>query len=94
VNPYVGASVFRPQTAGETSVAPKIVIRKQVTRGVDLSYGSTVGVGSGSEREVNLEVKMTPGASLIGVWDNYESLDTGDRETSYGVDFKLQKRFK
>jgi hypothetical protein len=94
INPYVGASVFKPQTAGETSVAPKIVIRKQLTHNVDVSYGSTVGVGSGSEREVNVEVKMTPGASLIGVWDNYESLDTGDRQTSYGVDFKLQKRFK
>ncbi|MDR3608014.1 MAG: translocation/assembly module TamB domain-containing protein [Oligoflexia bacterium] len=94
VNPYVGASVFRPQAAGETSVSPKLVVRKQVTKDIDLSYGSTVGVGSGSEQEVNMELKMTPAASLIGVWDNYQSLDTGARQTSYGLDFKLQKRFK
>ncbi len=94
VNPYVGASVFNRQTAGETSVAPKIVVRKQVTRDVDVSYGSTVGVGSGSEQEVNVELKVSPAASFIGVWDNYQSLDTGDRQTSYGLDFKLQKRFR
>jgi autotransporter translocation and assembly factor TamB len=94
INNYQGASVFNKQTAGETSVAPKIVVRKQLTRDVDVSYGSTVGAGSGSEQTVNLEYKMTPGASLIGVYDNYESLDTGDRETSYGLDFKLQKRFR
>lgn len=94
VNNLVGASVFRPQAASEIEAAPRIVIRKQITNNVNLSYGSTVGVGSSSDQEATAEVGMTPGVSMIGVWDNYEALDTQDRVTSYGLDLKFQKRFK
>lgn len=95
VNSQQGMSVSRPQTAGnESGAAPKIVIKKQVTKNIDVSYGSTVGVGASSQRQVNAEVKVTPGFSVIGVWDTYQGSEATDRRTSYGMDLKLQKRFK
>lgn len=94
VNAQQGSSIFRPQTGAEAAASPKIVIRKQITKNVDVSYGSTVGVGTSNQKEVNAEVQVTPGFSVIGVWDNYESSDAKDKQTSYGLDFKLQKRFK
>jgi hypothetical protein len=96
-NTQVGSSVFQRQNSNENTAAPRIVIKKQLTRNLDLSYGSTVGVGTSSERQVNAEMKVTPGFSVIGVWDNYESIDSAQEKStsySYGLDLKLQKRFK
>jgi hypothetical protein len=54
-----------------------------------------VGIGTNNQREVNAELHLTPGFSLLGVWDNFETLDTESRNrNSYGLDIKLQKRFK
>ncbi len=94
VNQLQGSSIFRPQSTAESAAAPKIVIRKKIADKVDLSYGSTVGVGAANQREVNAEVKVTPNLSVVGVWDDFETLDTKDKQTSYGLDVKLQKRFK
>jgi hypothetical protein len=80
--------------------APKIVLKKKLNKNVDISYGSTLGVGTSSRREVNAEVKVTPGLSVIGVWNSSESTtDSKDKQTSYGqtsygMDLKVQKRFK
>lgn len=94
VNAQQGTSIFRPSTQSDTSAAPKIVIKKQITKNVDISYGSTVGVGTGSQQEVNAEVQVSPGFSVIGVYDNYQTTDTKNKQESYGLDFKVQKRFK
>ena len=98
VNSQQGASIFRPSSQNESTAAPKIVIKRKITKDVDISYGSTVGVGTGSQREVNAEVKVTPGLSVIGVYDTIETTDTSTNSTStqksYGLDLKLQKRFR
>jgi hypothetical protein len=94
VNTQLGSSIFKPQNAAPDTAAPRIVIRRRIGTNLDLSYGSTVGVGSNNEKEVNGEVHVTPGLSVIGVWDNYETVDAQDNRTSYGLDLKLQKRFK
>jgi translocation and assembly module TamB len=95
VDSQQGNSIFRPQTSQTNDVAsPKIVIKRSIGKRVDLSVGSTVGVGTNTEREVNAEFKVTPGMSVIGVWDEYEGVTAQDQFTSYGVDLKLQKRFK
>lgn len=94
VDTQVGTSLFRPQSDSDTSAAPKIVIKRKITKNVDVSVGSTVGVGTNSQREVNAEVRMTPGMSVIGVWNNFEDVNAKDTQTSYGVDLKFQKRFK
>ncbi|HLE00228.1 MAG TPA: translocation/assembly module TamB domain-containing protein [Bdellovibrionota bacterium] len=88
-----GTSIARPQLQSESSAAPKIVIKKQIGTNLDLSYGSTVGIGTNNRKEVNAEYRVTPGFSLIGVWDNYETVDAQEKK-SYGMDFKWQKRFK
>lgn len=92
-----GSSVFRPQSSqGDTAVSPKIVVKKRIGDRVEFSYGSTVGIGTNSQQEVNAEVRLTNGISAIGVYDYSETLGTQEKSTaaSYGVDFKLQKRFK
>ncbi len=94
LNTQSANSVFRRQSLNDTGASPKIVIKRRLGKRVDVSYGSTVGVGSNTQRQVNAEVKVTPAFSVIGVWDNYEGVDIKDSRTSYGVDFKLQKRFK
>lgn len=89
------SSAFSPENIGDTSAAPKIVIKRKLTKNVDLSVGGTVGVGTRSEQEVNTEVRVTPGVSVIGVWNQFsgESEDQG-QDYSYGVDLKFQKKFK
>lgn len=95
VNTNVGSSLFRPQSESDATAAPKIVIKRKIGKRVDLTVGSTVGVGTTSERQVSAEVQMTPGMSVIGVWNSFESLNSQEEaQTSYGVDLKFQKRFK
>ncbi len=89
-----GASVFRPRADMDSTTSPKLVIRRRIGKKVDLSVGSTVGVGTNHQREVNLEYQLTPGVSVNGVWDTQETLETQEPQTSYGVDLKLQRRFK
>ena len=96
----VGSSVFRPRSETDATSAPKIVIKRQIiNKKVDLSVGSTVGGAGTQQKEVNAEVHITPGVSVMGVGNFQESSGTGTTEnqggkTSYGVDLKLQKRFK
>lgn len=109
VNAQHGTSIFRPQSQSEAVATPKIVIKKQFKGFIDVSVGNTVGVGTSSQREINAEVKLTPGLSVIGVYDTRtsEGAATDNNETSsatstssssssssIGFDLKLQKRFK
>jgi len=93
VDQGVGSSIFKPRGDAATASAPKIVVKRQIGKKIDVSVGSTVGFGSNSQKEVNAEFKVTPGFSVIGVWDSLEGADAQSRE-SFGVDLKLQKRFK
>jgi autotransporter translocation and assembly factor TamB len=93
VNTQTGQSIFRPRTDSESAASPKIVIRRQLGKKVDVSVGTTVGVGQNNQTEVNAEVKVTPGFSVIGVYDTLQGVDAREIK-SYGVDFKLQRRFK
>jgi translocation and assembly module TamB len=91
----VGSSIFRPRSETEVGTAPKIVVKRQLGKRVDVSVGSTVGVGTNSQQEVNAEFKVSPSVSVIGVWDTNEDVNSQQsRTTSYGVDLKVQKRFK
>lgn len=94
VDSLSGTSAFRPQAGTETTAAPKIVVKRNIGKRVELSVGSTVGVGASTQRDLNAEVKVTPGVSVIGVWNAYEGVNAQDERTSYGLDLKLQKRFK
>ena len=93
VNEQAGSSIFQPTSKSENAAAPKIVIKRQIGQKIDLSVGSTVGVGTNNEKEVNAEVHVTPGFSMIGVWGSLEDPTTQLNNTSYGVDLKVQKRF-
>jgi len=95
VDPNAGINAFSRATDTTTNAAsPKIVIKRSLGKRVDISAGSTVGVGQNTQREVNAELKVTNGLSVIGVWDSFEGADTASQNRSYGVDVKLQKRFK
>ena len=87
-------SIFRPQSLTENVAAPKVVIRRQVGSNIGLSFGSTVGVGSQNQREVNAEYSLTQRMSLLGVWNNIEDVSTRDTRTSFGLDLKFNKKFK
>jgi autotransporter translocation and assembly factor TamB len=91
----LGMSAFSRATSAEAATAPKIVIRRKFGQRFGLSAGSTVGVGTSIQREVNAEVNVTKGLSVIGVWDSIEGVTTEDpKRNSFGVDLKLQRRFK
>ncbi|MBU6153488.1 MAG: translocation/assembly module TamB domain-containing protein [Bdellovibrionales bacterium] len=87
-------SIFRPQNLSDNIAAPKVVLKRNVGRNVSLSFGSTVGVGSRNQREVNAEYKLTPGVSMLGVWNNIEGVNTRESRTSFGLDLKFNRRFK
>ncbi|OFZ18400.1 MAG: hypothetical protein A2X94_15010 [Bdellovibrionales bacterium GWB1_55_8] len=92
VDSQIGSSITRPQVQTDSIAAPKIVIKKQIARNLDLSYGSTLGIGENIRKEVNAEWRLSPAVSILGVWDNRETTDAN--KTSYGADLKLQRRFK
>jgi len=89
-------SAFRGKSESEAGASPKIVIRRKIGNKVDVSVGRTIGVGNVDQKELNAEVHVTPGVSVIGVWESVDSVNSDRPETdySYGVDLKVQKRFK
>lgn len=95
IDERTGTSAFSRATNADTATAPKIVIKRQFGQRFGISAGSTVGVGTSVQREVNAEVKVTKGLSVIGVWDSIEGVTAEDpKRNSFGIDLKLQKRFK
>ncbi len=95
-----GSSIFRPQADAESTVAPKIVLKRKIGKRIDVSVGTTVGAGATSQKEVNADLYLSPSVSVRGVWNYLEGTTTQDAgasqqgRTSYGLDLKLQKRFK
>jgi translocation and assembly module TamB len=87
-------SIFTPQSNTDNVAAPKLVIKRQVGRKIGVSFGSTVGVGNQVQREVNAEYKLSNTVSALGVWNNIEEANTRETRTSFGVDFKWNKKFK
>jgi hypothetical protein len=97
INPLQGLSIFNSKAPTEQTAEPKIIVKRRVGDRLTLSYGSTVGVGTDKQSNVNAEYALTPGLSVIGVYENYVTQDIDenlDTQTSYGLDLKLQKRFK
>jgi translocation and assembly module TamB len=95
-----GSSIFRPQSDTENAAAPKIVLKRKIGKRIDVSVGTTVGAGATSQKEVNADLYLSPSVSVRGVWNYLEGAATQDAgasqqgRTSYGLDLKLQKRFK
>ena len=88
--------IFENPTTQETYSAPKIVIKRKIGEKVGISLGTTVGVGNVTEREVNAEFEVSPGISVNGVWNDFEGGTEANtnKQESFGVDLKFQKRFK
>ncbi len=93
VDSKLGQSAFRPQSTTTSESSPKIVLRRQVLKNVDVSVGSTLGVGSNTQRQLNAEYHVTPNFSVIGVWDSLQGVQTQER-TSFGLDLQYKGRFK
>jgi translocation and assembly module TamB len=96
INPLLGQSIFNSKTPIEQTAEPKLVVRRRIGDKFSVSYGSTVGVGTDKESDFNAEYHLTPGLSAIGVYENYETQETTQllNQNSYGLDLKLEKRFK
>jgi hypothetical protein len=94
VDSQTANSIFRPQNLSDNIAAPKVVLKRNVGRNVSFSFGSTVGVGSRNQREVNAEYKLSSGVSMLGVWNNIEGVNTRESRTSFGLDLKFNRRFK
>jgi hypothetical protein len=94
----VSPTLSSQQQPVQSSTSPKIVIKRELGERLDVSVGTTVGVGSNIEREVNAEIRLRPGVSLRGVWNSYggegPSATELESQTSYGVDLKFQKGFR
>jgi hypothetical protein len=87
-------SIFRPSNLSDNVASPKLVLKRQLGRNVWFSVGSTVGVGSENQKEVNAEYKLTPGVSALGVWNDIEEVNSTRTRTSFGLDLKFNKRFR
>ena len=94
VDTQTASSIFRPQNLSDNMAAPKVVLKRSVGRNMSVSFGSTVGVGSRNQKEVNAEYKLVPGVSMLGVWNNIEGVNTRESRTSFGLDLKFNRRFK
>ncbi len=87
-------SAFNPRAAQQNVAAPKVTVRRRLGRNLDLSFGSTVGVGTQTAREVNAAYRLNSAVSVLGVWTAFEGVNNRDARTSYGIDFRVDKRFK
>ncbi|MBI3556183.1 MAG: translocation/assembly module TamB domain-containing protein [Deltaproteobacteria bacterium] len=88
-------SAFRPRSgtdAAET-VAPKVVVQKEVTKNLNASVGSTVGVGDNQERNVNLEYDLNKHWSVLGTYEDQHGSQPSQSRTSVGADLKYKLRF-
>jgi len=94
VDSQTANSIFRPQNLSDNIASPKLVLKRKVGRNVMLSFGSTVGLGTENQKEVNAEYKVTNGVSMLGVWNNIEEVNTRETRTSFGLDLKFNRRFK
>jgi hypothetical protein len=94
VDSQSASSIFSPQNRSSNVAAPKLVLKRQVGRKIGISIGSTVGVGNQVQREVNAEYLLGNSVSVMGVWNNFEEVNTRETRTSFGLDLKLNKRFK
>ncbi len=89
-------SAFKARATSDATqtVAPKVVIQKEVTKNLNASAGSTVGVGDSKEQDVNLEYSMGKRWSVIGVYQEQRGTLPKDSRTSLGADLKFKLRFK
>ncbi len=94
IDNQTAASIFRPQNLSDNIAAPKLVLKRSLGRNLSFSFGSTVGIGSRSLREVNAEYKVSTGMSMMGVWNNIEEANSRETRTSFGLDLKFNRRFK
>ena len=92
----IGNSLAKAQGTSDQFASPKIVIRRRVGDNLSLSVGSTVGVGTNQQKEVNAEYSLSDSLSFQGVFNDFQiqSPSISTRQTSYGADFKIQRRFK
>lgn len=92
----IGNSVTKPQGTADQFASPKIVIRRRIGDRLSLSVGSTVGVGTNTQREANAEYRLNDNLSFQGVFNAFEqqAASVSTRQTSFGADIKVQRRFK
>lgn len=95
-NNQLGNSITRPQGTADQFASPKIVIRRRIGDRLSLSVGSTVGVGTNTQREANAEFRLNDNLSFQGVFNAFEqqAASTSTQQTSFGADIKIQRRFK
>ena len=86
-------SAFHPSSSTAETVAPKVVVQKEVTKNLNASVGSTVGVGDNQERNVNLEYDLNKHWSVLGTYEDQHGAQPSQSRTSVGADLKYKLRF-
>ncbi|MBI3543010.1 MAG: translocation/assembly module TamB domain-containing protein [Deltaproteobacteria bacterium] len=76
------------------SVSPKVVLQKEVTKNLNASLGSTVGLGENQERNVDLEYDFAKHWSVLGTYEDQRGSQPSQSRTSVGADIKFKLRFK
>lgn len=89
-------SAFRARSTNDAAetVAPKVVLQKEVTKNLNASLGSTVGIGVNQERNVNLEYGFSRHWSVLGTYEDQRGSQPSQSRTSLGADLKYKIRFK
>lgn len=88
-------SVFRASSNDVTpTIAPKVVIQKEVTKNLNASAGTTVGVGESRQQNVDLEYRVGKNWSLLGTYEDQRGTQPQNSRTSLGADLKFKLKFK
>ena len=89
-------NVFRARqsTDATESVAPKVILQKQITKNLNASVGSTVGVGGSQERNADVEFGIDRNWSILGTYEDQRGSQLRQSRTSIGADLKYRLRFK
>lgn len=89
-------NVFRARQSTDSteSVAPKVILQKQITKNLNASVGSTVGVGGSQERNADVEFGIDRNWSILGTYEDQRGSQLRQSRTSIGADLKYRLRFK
>lgn len=89
-------NVFRARQTADSaeSIAPKVVLQKQITKNLNASVGSTVGVGGSQERNADIEFGIGKNWSVLGTYEDQRGSQLRQSRTSIGADLKYKLRFK
>jgi translocation and assembly module TamB len=96
VTPHVSdneANIIRPRSVSEVA-SPKVLVQKRVFSNLDATLGSTFGSAQTQDLDASLEYHFNKRVSIDGVYEQKQTLEAAEKDSSYGADLKFKWGFK